>query len=1128
MLPRTPTLDGRDLAALLREALALRPFYTPEWRAAPGDAGTALLEIAAGLLEGTVQRLDQAPYKHFLAFLDLIGVQRTAAQSARAPLTFVLSEGAAEPVVVPARSQAAAPPADGGEPVVFETEAAFVATPARLVSVVSAAPAADQLFDHLPALAAGGTAVLFAGEAGLDLQGHALYLGHPTLFAVKERVQITLHVDPFDPRLLPPFPVVWEYFAGETEEIRGGETVKVPDWRPLGAARSPQNKLVLSKGQPGAIAELEIGGVTSRWIRCRVRAGGIAALSGVAITSLAAAVKPLAADGVPPDLAFANDVELQLLALGATPAPLAFYPFGQRPRLADTFYLASGEAFSKQGATITLRVSLKVDPNLPESPLSPPPAIPPPPAAAKPSPDLVLAWEYWDGKGWRAIPGLADATNNFSLAGNDRQITFPCPADLQPVEVLGQENRWIRVRITSGDYGRETFTLASGVVTVETKHIHPPVVTSLRIAYDPAAVPLAAVLTDNNLDLRPWDGTALLRPFVPLDAEPPALHLGFDRPLAKGPLSLFFALDEQEVSEQSRPRIAWQYRRRRPGDAGAEWARLEVVDETRGLTESGAVQFFAPPDLAAERRFGLDGWWIRAVDVDDRFRPRPRTPFGAFPFLPFLPFLPFTPFPEAPAPPGRPTRPTVPTFDVAAAGDIAADAVARRIVAPAPAPAPAGGCPPRPAPCAQRDPRIDALRNLPHPSLVSTAVRGVPPAPRLRGLFPNTAWAVQGETIAAEVLGSGTGLARQRFATARAPVAAEELWIDELGTLADGERAALAARPDARVRQRSDERGRALAFEVLWRPVEDLALAGPGDRVYSIDRAAGEIELGDGDRGRVAPLGRDNVRLTYRAGGGARGNVAAGTITALRTTIPLVDATINTLAATGGADTEPLPRLLERAPEALRHRGRAVSRADFEALAREASPAVARARCLPRFDEAGRETSGWVTVVIVPESREPRPFPTPGLRQRVERFLRQRAPNVVAFPRRVRVIGPAYVEVRVTAELVPVTADQAPAAEIAASRALAEFLHPLTGGYQGRGWEFGRLPCLSDFYAELEGVPGVDHVAALAATLQPVGPAGQPLGAPIDITPDRPLDATLPDYALAYSGDHRLQSRLPG
>nr|MDQ3805100.1 hypothetical protein [Acidobacteriota bacterium] len=111
-MPRpTPTIDGRDMDAILREVRALAPAYVPEWdAAAEAGAGAALLKVYAKLLEGLVRRLNDVPLKNYIAFLDMLGVRLLPAQPARAPLTFFLSAGARDAVPVRRRSQAAPPP----------------------------------------------------------------------------------------------------------------------------------------------------------------------------------------------------------------------------------------------------------------------------------------------------------------------------------------------------------------------------------------------------------------------------------------------------------------------------------------------------------------------------------------------------------------------------------------------------------------------------------------------------------------------------------------------------------------------------------------------------------------------------------------------------------------------------------------------------------------------------------------------------------------------------------------------------------------------------------------------------------------------------------------------------------
>jgi hypothetical protein len=77
------------------------------------------------------------------------------------------------------------------------------------------------------------------------------------------------------------------------------------------------------------------------------------------------------------------------------------------------------------------------------------------------------------------------------------------------------------------------------------------------------------------------------------------------------------------------------------------------------------------------------------------------------------------------------------------------------------------------------------------------------------------------------------------------------------------------------------------------------------------------------------------------------------------------------------------------------------------------------------------------------------------------------------------VVGPLYVRVDVNAQIALVALEGASAVEQAVQQKLASFLHPLTGGLDGAGWDFGRKPHHSDVYALIEAVPGVDHIRSL-------------------------------------------------
>ena len=118
--------------------------------------------------------------------------------------------------------------------------------------------------------------------------------------------------------------------------------------------------------------------------------------------------------------------------------------------------------------------------------------------------------------------------------------------------------------------------------------------------------------------------------------------------------------------------------------------------------------------------------------------------------------------------------------------------------------------------------------------------------------------------------------------------------------------------------------------------------------------------------------------------------------------------------------------------------------------------------------------------MIIPQSNDPQPNPSAGLRQDVLDYLLARAPADVAAGQGINVIGPTYLPVDVTATIAPTDPAKAGTVEEDALDALAAFLNPLTGGPGGLGWEVGRGLFVSDIAAVLGDVSGVDYVQGLA------------------------------------------------
>lgn len=761
----------------------------------------------------------------------------------------------------------------------------------------------------------------------------------------------------------------------------------------------------------------------------------------------------------PPDDLLANDVPLKVPA-GEDPEPIK--PFGTLPRVQDTFYINSKEAFTKTGQQVTLSIDQTATVEVSDQPPH-------------------VSWEYWTGSAWEYLDVISgDKTMVFANGGD---LTITVPDDLAPTTVSGHEGHWIRARLVGGGFGEivveeeedlpDDVTVEAGSIWQRLDEVTPPELDAIELRYRPANGTDGGAGTEDgdssddgegpppggsdpvpdefmqrspeqcysntNLAVTAVDPTSRFQPFAPMADDEQTLYLGFDGPLEGGPLQVFVELADVAYLSRFHSRVRWEV------STEDGWQRVSVRDGTEGLTERGVVRFTPPTATTAVDRFGESRHWLRA---------RVTAP-GGFVSSPYRRQL-------APGetPPGERCGDHLETT-------------------------PPGG---------------EAAMALPESDLIA----------------PNTGWAANVRTISAEILGSSNGNPDQAFQVQSPPARDVAVWVDELATLSAGERERLTAAPDVTVDVVGDPDDPD-AFWVAWTPVEDFLSSGGDDRHYTFDAVDGTVTFGDGAAGAIPPRGRDNIRVDYETGGGLAGNIPAGAVGELEGTLAFVDNIANPLAADGGADAELTADVLERAPRELRDRNRAVARVDYERLATASARKVARARCLPGLDPRGLYKPGWVTVLVVPQTGDRIPVPSASLKAQVTDSLHEAAPAAVLGDlgdERLVVRGPTYVEATVEATVEAAAPDSLSALERRAADALAAYLHPLTGGDDGDGWPFGDLPCVSDCYGVLEGVADVDHVSDITLHFTATG-------ATRSIRPGEEPPSVEPDV-LVHSGVHEL------
>ena len=117
-----PNLDDRRFQDLVDDAKRLVQQRCPEWTDHNvSDPGVTLIEAFAFMTDQLLYRLNRVPDRHYVKFLELIGVRLFPATAARASVTFYLTAPRPDPVRIAAGTQASTVRTESDEAITFTT-----------------------------------------------------------------------------------------------------------------------------------------------------------------------------------------------------------------------------------------------------------------------------------------------------------------------------------------------------------------------------------------------------------------------------------------------------------------------------------------------------------------------------------------------------------------------------------------------------------------------------------------------------------------------------------------------------------------------------------------------------------------------------------------------------------------------------------------------------------------------------------------------------------------------------------------------------------------------------------------------------------------------------------------------
>jgi predicted phage baseplate assembly protein len=266
-----PNLDDlRFQKDLVDEARTRIIHYCPEWTEYNlSDPGITLIELFAWMTELMVYRLNQVPEKNYIKFLELLGLKKRPASSARTDLTFWLSVGLPTgpeddtTVLIPAGLQVRADSAD--EEILFSTDRDLKIVPPLLAQIRKES---DVSKNFLPRM---GLEIFYPFDQPRPRQGNTFYIGFdPANDLTGHILQLHFTCEPTEAvgirREDPPW--VWECSTGDGKWIEVPLSTYQGERDTTGGLNNEDGALVLYT--PLTFKPQEVHGRNAFWLRCRV------------------------------------------------------------------------------------------------------------------------------------------------------------------------------------------------------------------------------------------------------------------------------------------------------------------------------------------------------------------------------------------------------------------------------------------------------------------------------------------------------------------------------------------------------------------------------------------------------------------------------------------------------------------------------------------------------------------------------------------------------------------------------------------------------------------------------------------------------------------------------------------
>nr|MBP3282876.1 putative baseplate assembly protein [Treponema sp.] len=612
MIPKV-NLDDRTFEDIKNEAIALIPRYCPEWtNHNPSDPGITLIELFSWMTEMTLYRLNKVPAKTYLSMLELMGLDLTPPQSARAVIEFHTVEGCKKDVEIKQGTKVASITSEE-EPIIFETEKNLKVRNSKIVSCVNRV--GERWQENCETENKVDSFLLFGTENAVE---HSLYIKSETFKYLKDGHAVQVVFDS-DTEIASSDDEITKHLS--FEYWNGKEWLLVESKSSINGEKVLDNVVYL-KG----ICEIEpteVNGVEGLFVR--------AVLADVPKNPNTLKLKSIKVrnvfigEGFQSELCIANKGKVY----DTVDQNNSFRMYAEIPVMNEIFYIACDEVFKNKGTRASIKFVF--------SEMG---------TGERANENAIFSYEYWNGHDWKKLDKanneLTDETFAFKQSG---KVSFVIPEDMSETDVDNEGHIYIRIKLlpkdfsVGGKYGKNIYGETEWQFE---EKVQSPMIEKIRIAYEPKAVVAENILTYTNFQWKDEskfflenEGEETKSIFSIENESLPSLYLGLSGKVSAGNYPVYFRVDERNKNQQEHKiaeiiglpasekeerniNLEWEYWN------GNSWRKLDFSDETDFFHESGFIDFNIQEDICEFSMFEKEANWIRCVMKNGSFELPPK------------------------------------------------------------------------------------------------------------------------------------------------------------------------------------------------------------------------------------------------------------------------------------------------------------------------------------------------------------------------------------------------------------------------------------------------------------------------------------------------------------------------